>query len=46
VNLLVNDFKIFFDPGLRPYLTGKVIDYQQNFFGKFDFVIYGTSACY
>jgi len=41
----INELKIAYSPALYPYLTGKTIDYQRNFFGQWQYVVYGVSSC-
>lgn len=44
--ILINDLKIAYSPTLKYYLAGKTIDYQRDFFGKWEFTIYGTNYCF
>ncbi|MFH1213668.1 MAG: hypothetical protein V1681_06245 [Candidatus Neomarinimicrobiota bacterium] len=42
---MIDDVKIAFSPTLKYYLTGRIIDYQRDYFGKWDYVVYGTASC-
>lgn len=41
----INELEIAYDPNLRYYLEGKIIDYQRSFFGQWEFIVYGTGTC-
>jgi Fe-S cluster assembly iron-binding protein IscA len=41
----IDDLQIAFSPMLKFYLSGKIVDYQKDFFGHWDYLVYGTASC-